>query len=155
MFHVKSFARLALIASFAFLPDCSGDAKRLWDTVGAVSGAVSTATVPGYTVVAAVQTFDGLELAGAAYLGLPRCTAMSGPACRVPSATPVIKGASRSGRVARSELKAQLRSVCAADFAAGRECSAGIPVASYDTLIAANKTIDDATAAWRIATGKK
>lgn len=148
---MKHFARIAAVALISIAATgCSKDFTRLWDGVGAVANA----TVPGYTVVAAVQSFDGLELAGAAYLGLPRCTATSGPACRVPSATPIIKGASQSGRVARSELKRQLRAVCAADFAAGRECSAGIPVASYNTLIAANKTIEDSTAAWRAATGR-
>lgn len=150
MFPVKHFASIVLIAALAFLPDCSGDAKRFWDGIGTVANA----TVPGYTVVAAVQSFDGLELAAAAYLGLPRCTATSGAACRIPSATPIIKGASQSGRIARTTLKGQLMAVCAADFAAGRECSAGIPVASYNTLIAASKTIEDSTAAWRVATGK-
>ncbi len=150
MFHGKHFASLALIASLAFLPDCSGDAKRFWDGVSAVS----SATVPGYAVVAAAKAFDGLELAGAEYLNLRRCTATSGPVCHVPSATPIIKGASQSGRIARRDLKAQLAQVCAADFAANRECAAGVPVASYNALIAANQSIEDATAAWRAATGK-
>ncbi len=122
--------------------------------VGELFNTVSGTSVPGYTVVAAAQAFDGSELIGAAYLGLPRCTPTSGPACRAPSATPIIKGAFQSGRIARNELKAQVRIACAADFAASRECSAGIPVASYNTLIAATKTINDATAAYRAATGK-
>lgn len=147
---MKHLARIALIASLALLAGCSGDTKRFWD----VAETVASASVPGYTVVAAAQAFDGSQLVAAAYLGLPRCTATSGPACRAPSATPVIKGAFRSGRIARNELKAQLRAACAADFRAGRECSAGIPVASYNTLVAATRTIDDATAAYRAATGK-
>lgn len=152
---MKHFASFALAASLAFaVSGCSGDAKRFWDDLGVVSGTVAGATVPGYTVVAAVQSFDGLELVGASYLGLRRCSATSGPLCRVPGATPILKGASQSGRVARATLESQLRAVCAADFAAGRQCTAGIPVASYNTLIAANKTIDDATAAYRAATGK-
>lgn len=151
---MKHFARLAIIASLAFLPDCSGDAKRFWDTVGTGVSAVSGATVPGYMVVIAVKTFDGLELAGAEYLGLRRCTATSGPVCRVPSATPIIKGARNAGRIARRDLKTELAAACAGDFAAARECSAGIPVASYNTLISANKTIEDSTAAWRAATGR-
>lgn len=151
MKHLSRLAGLAVAAAtLLVIPDCSGDAKRFWDGVGTVANA----TVPGYTVVAAVQSFDGLELAGAEYLGLRRCTATSGPVCRVPSATPIIKGASQSGRIARTALKGQLMAVCAADFAAGRECSAGIPVGSYNALIAATKTIEDATAAWRVATGK-
>lgn len=146
-----SFRNWIAASSLALvLAGCSGDAKRLWDGIGAVS----STTVPGYTVVAAAQAFDGAELGAAAYLGLPRCTAASGPACRAPSATPVIKGAFRSGRIARDELKAQLRIACAADFAAARECSAGIPIASYNTLVAATRTIEDAIVAWRAATGK-
>ncbi len=148
---MKHFARFAAAAALAsVLVGCSGDAKRFWDGVGAVS----SATVPGYTVVAAARAFDGSELLAAAYLGLPRCAATSGPFCRIPSATPVIKGAFQSGRLARDELKVQLRAACAVDFAAGRECSAGIPIASYNTLVAATKTIDEATAAYRAATGK-
>lgn len=150
-FHVKHVARLTVIAAIAFVATgCSEDIQRFWSGVSAVSGA----TVPGYTVVAAAQAFDGSELMGAAYLRLQRCTATSGPVCRIPAATPIIKGAFGSGRIARDELKVQLRAACSADFAAGRECSAGIPVASYDTLVAATKTIDDATAAWRAATAK-
>lgn len=148
---MKHFARFAaVVAAVAVLAGCSGDAKRFWDGVGYVS----RATVPGYTVVAAAQAFNGLELVGAAYLDLPRCTARSGPACRVPSATPIIKGAAHSGRIALDDLKVQLRAACAADFEASRECNAGIPVASYNTLVAATKTIDNATAAYRAATGK-
>lgn len=146
---MKKIANIIAAASLAFiLAGCAG--TRVGDLIGTVSGA----TVPGYTVVAAVQSFDGLQLVGAAYLDLPRCTATSGVACRIPSATPVIKGAAQSGRIARNELKAQVRTACAADFAANRECSAGIPVASYSTLTAATKTIEDATAAYRAATGK-
>lgn len=141
--------RFALIASLALvLAGCVG--KNVTSLISTVSGA----TVPGYTVVAAAQAFDGSELIAAAYLRLPRCTAMSGPVCRVPSATPVIKGAFLSGRIARNALKAQVRQACAAEFAASQPCNAGIPVASYDTLVAATKTIDDATAAYRAATGK-
>lgn len=149
---MKHFGRLfAAAALVTTLAGCSAaDVGRLWQG----AGAVSSATVPGYTVVAAAQSFDGSELVAAAYLGLPRCTATSGPFCRVPGATPIIKGAFRSGRIAREELKVQLRAACSADFAAAKECSAGIPVASYNTLIAATKTIDDATAAYRAATGK-
>ncbi len=148
---MKHFSRIAIIvASLALLPDCSGNAARFWQGVGTVS----SATVPGYTVVAAAQAFDGSELLAAAYLDLQRCSATSGPVCRVPSATPVIKGAFRSGRLARNKLKALVRQACAAEFAAGQPCNAGIPVASYNTLVAATKTIDDATAAYRAATGK-
>jgi hypothetical protein len=146
---VKRFARLAVAFALAVvLTGCAGT------RVGELFNTVSGATVPGYTVVAAAQAFDASEIAAAAYLGLPRCTATSGPACRIPSATPIIKGAFQSGRIARNELKVQLRAACTAEFNAGQPCSAGIPVASYNTLVAATKTIDDATAAWRAATGK-
>lgn len=145
---VRFFTRLSLATAIAvILSGCVG--TRVGDLIGTVSGA----TVPGYTVVAAAQAFDGSELAAAAFLGLPRCP-RNAPLCRPPSATPIIKGAFQSGRIARNELKVQLRAACAADYAANRECTAGIPVASYNTLIAATKTIDDATAAWRAATGK-
>lgn len=150
-FHVKHLFRPALLAAaLSTLPGCSADVGRFFAGVSAVT----TATVPGYTVIAAAQAFDGSQLAAAAYLQLPRCSTWSGPACRAPSATPIIKGAFRSGRIARDEIKVQLRAACAPDFAVGRECSAGIPVASYNTLVAATKTIDDATSAYRAATGR-
>src|SRR6185436_19053369 len=108
--------------------------------------------VPGYTVVAAAQAFDGSQLVAAAYLRLPPCPASRSIGCRVPADTPIIKGAFLSGRIARSELLVQLRAACAAEYAAGAECTAGIPIASYNTLVAATRTIDDVTAAYRSAT---
>lgn len=149
---MKHFLRTCLIATSLVLglTGCSRDFQSFWDGVSAVS----TATVSATTVVVAAQSFDGLELVAAAYLDLPSCRAVSGPACRVPSATPIIKGAAKSGRIARNELKAQLRIACAAEYAAGKECTAGIPIASYNTLVAATKTIENATAAYRAVTGK-
>lgn len=147
MFHVKRLAAVALLAMA--LGGCAG----LQTIVGDVR-AVSGATVPGYAVVAASKTFDGTEVAAAAYLDLPNCARTSSPLCRVSGATPIIKGAFKSGRIARDALKVQLRAACAVDYAAGRECSAGIPVASYNTLVAATKTIEAQIAAYRTATGK-
>lgn len=141
---MKQFA--LIIAAALALPGCS-NVTKFWESA-------SGATVPGSTVVAAAQAYDGIELVGAAYLGLPRCSPTGGPICRVSSATPIIKGAFGSGRIARNELKVQLRAACGAEYAAQKECAAGIPVASYNTLVAATKTIEDATAAYRAATGK-
>lgn len=152
---MKTIIRLAVTAGLALMAaGCSADFTRFFAGVGTVAGTVAGATVPGYTVIAAAQTFDGSQLVAAAYLRLPICRPTSGPACRVRSATSIIKGAFAAGRIARNELKVQLRAACAAEFAARTECTAGIPVASYNTLVAATRTIDDATAAWRAATGK-
>lgn len=149
------FVRTVAVSLLAIaLGACSADFARFWQGVGAVTATVTSATVPGYTVIAAAQTFDGAQLAAAAYLRLPLCRGTS-VACRVASATPIIKGAFRSGRIARDELKVQVRTACREDFAARRECTAGIPVASYNTLVAATRTIDDATAAWRMATAAR
>lgn len=148
---MKQHLKIVFAAVLALaVAGCSGDIKRFWDS----ATAISKTTVPGSVVLASAQAFDGAELFGAAYLDLPLCTARSGPACRIRSATPIIKGAFQSGRIARDELKAQLRIACAVEYAADKECTAGIPIANYNTLIAATKTIEDATAAWRMATGK-
>lgn len=146
----RAASLLVSIAAALAVASCSTGSSRLWEGVEAVS----SATVSAKTVFVAAQSFGGAELAAATYLGLRRCTEATRPICREPGATPIIKGASQSGRIARDELKAQLRVACAAEFAAGTECDKGIPVASYNTLVRATEAISRATAAYRTATGQ-
>lgn len=124
--------------------------KNLWDGIGAISGT----TVSGQTVLIAAKTFDGVEIFATNYLSLRRCASDTRPICRESSATPIIKGAIQSGRIARNNLKTQLRAACAVEFAATQNCTAGIPIVNYNTLVAATNTIKDATAAYRAATNQ-
>lgn len=140
---------VAIVAVSLSIAGCA-ELSSFWSGVGVVTGA----SVPGYQVVAAAQSFDASELVAAAYLRLPACTAGRALGCHAPSDTPMINGAFRSGRIARDALKVQLRAACSTAYAANQECTAGIPVASYNTLVAATQTIDNATAAYRAATGK-
>lgn len=147
---MKRLSTIAAIAAVSLAVTGCAQIASFWAGVGVVAGA----TVPGYTVVAAAQSFDASELVAAAYLRLPTCTVSSGPACHRPADTPLIKGAFLSGRIARDELKVQLRAACSTQYAANQECTAGIPVASYNTLVAATQTIDSATAVYRAAIGR-
>lgn len=148
MNHVLRLAIAAVVAST--LAACTRDTQLFLEG----AHAVSTAEVSGTAIVVATRAFGGAELLAASYLNLRRCTQGTRPLCREASATPVIKGAVYSGRIARDELKAQLRAVCAAEYAVGAECTKGIPVASYNTLVRATKTLEDAMAAYRAATNQ-
>lgn len=147
---MNRLSTIVAIAAVSLSVAGCAELSSFWSGVGVVTGA----SVPGYQVVAAAQSFDASQLAAASYLRLPTCTALNNIGCHRPADTPIIKGAFLSGRIARNELKVQLRAACATQYAAGQECSTGIPVASYNTLIAATQTIDNATAAYRAATGK-
>lgn len=147
---VKHLSKLLACAALSLTISGCAEISRFWAGVSVVAGA----SVPGYQVVAAAQSFDASELVAAAYLRLPTCTVSSGPACHRPADTPLIKGAFLSGRIARDELKVQLRAACSTQYAANQECTAGIPVASYNTLVAATQTIDSATAVYRAAIGR-
>jgi hypothetical protein len=59
-------------------------------------------------VVAAVQSFEGLQAVGAAYLRLPTCTAKSGYACHDRRATAPINAAFLAGRLARNDAIAYM-----------------------------------------------
>lgn len=127
---------------------------ELVNDLGAITGEVSGASVSATTVTVAAKSFDSLQLLAASYLGLKICTATNRPICREKAATPIINGAIQSGRIARNALKKQLRTACAAQFAQRVPCTAGIPVASYNTLVAATGAISDATSAYRAATNQ-
>ena len=108
--------------------------------------AVSTVTQASVTpeeVTLAASAFDGFEVLATNYNRLRRCDGSNGPVCRDPSVTPVLRAAVRTGRVARNNLKQFLRD------------HPGQPLGTqgdYDALVAATKTIRDATAAYRTAT---
>lgn len=152
---MNRFASTLAAASCALALASCGPGATLSNLLPAPLASALSASIPAKDVIVGSKTFDGLEVAAAGYLDLPVCRDSNRPFCHERSATPTIKGAVRSGRIARNMLKAQVRQACAQEFAAGVECTKGIPVASYNTLIAASKTIDDATAAWRAATNRK
>jgi hypothetical protein len=146
---MKLIRILVASALMSVLASCQNGSGTLFDAVSTVS----TASIPAQPAVAAIQAFDGVQVLAASYVSLRRCTATNRPICREAGATQIIRGAANSGRIARNEVKRQLRLACAQEFAQGAPCFKGIPVASYNTLIAASKTINDATAAYRAATG--
>lgn len=133
--------RAMLTAAVLVLPlGACAQIQTAWE----VATAASQVEVSGQTVVVAIQAFDGAQVLATNYLRLPRCTSANRPICREPSARPIIKGAIYSGREARNNLKALLRS----------NAGKSIPVGNYNTLIAATNTIRDATAAYRAATNQ-
>lgn len=136
--------RLAILLTAVAVAGCSG---TLINGISTVAGA----SVSAKAVFAIAQSFGAAEIAAANYLRLPRCAPATRPICREPGATPVIKGAARSGRIARDAMKRELRAACAVEFDAGVECEKSIPVANYNTLATAITTISDATAAYRAA----
>lgn len=115
---------------------------------------VTSATISAKTAIAAIQTFNGLQVLAVSYVGLPLCTATNRPICREPGAKEIIRGASRAGRVARNALEDQIESACSTEFAQNVECNNPIPVGSYNSLVNDLNAIKDATAAYRAAVGK-
>lgn len=65
--------------------------------------AATTASVDPQALIVAANTFDGLQATAKNYLRLPRCSTVSGPACRSPAATPFIIKTVRAGRDARNK----------------------------------------------------
>jgi hypothetical protein len=76
-----------------------------------VENAVSTLTSTQINynyVVAGIQSFEGLQKVGAAYLRLPTCTMTSGPICHDRRATAPIRAAFLAGRKARNDALAYM-----------------------------------------------
>lgn len=68
---------------------------------------ISDASVSPTAVIIAANGFDAIEVTAANYLTLPRCPKVT--VCRDPQATKVLIPAIKSGRIARNNLKAFLR----------------------------------------------
>lgn len=101
----KLFTALVLAVALggcATLQNLQRDVQIVWDVA-------TSAKVSPTAVLIAANSFDALEASATNYLRLPRCSAVSGPVCRSPSASRAIIPAVRAGIRARNDLKAFYR----------------------------------------------
>jgi hypothetical protein len=70
--------------------------------------ALNSAQINYNYATAGVQSFEGLQKVGAAYLRLPTCTASGGPVCHDRRATAPIRAAFIAGRQARNDVLAYM-----------------------------------------------
>ena len=140
---MKHIARLAAVAFFALsLAGCAGTLAKVDSFVSSVSSTVSSVAVTPKDVVIAASAYDVVAVTATNYQRLRRCTGSNGPACRDPALRKKIDAAVYAGRAARNNLKAYLRA---------HPGVTTVKLADYDTLVAATKTLQDATAAYRAA----
>ncbi len=131
--HTYGHAWLALIPLLMALGGCN--------TLSMIAGA---SVNPNYAY-ALVETFNGFETSADGYLRLAPCVSGGSAVCRNPAAVKAIVAAVRTGRTARNAVVAALHSTN----------GAAIPVASYDTLSAAVRTLQSAYANYQIALPSK
>ena len=136
------FSRLAVAAVLAIsLAGCAGTLDKIDSFVSSATSVVNSAVTPKDVVIAA-SAYDVVAVTATNYQRLRRCTGSNGPACRDPALRKKIDAAVYAGRAARNNLKAYLRA---------NPGITTVRLADYDTLVAATKTLQDATAAYRAA----
>lgn len=101
--------RLLIIPLVALSLGGCGTVRDIGDKVGAVYTAATTSKLSRDDVVLARTVFNGLEITATKYLRLRRCTGTNGPLCRDPAWTPTIIASVKSGRAARNDLTAFMR----------------------------------------------
>lgn len=136
------FSRLAVTAVLAIsLAGCAGTLDKIDSFVSSATSVINSALTPKDVVIAA-SAYDVVAVTATNYQRLPRCNGSNGPVCRDPAARKKIDAAIYAGRAARNNLKAYLRA---------HPGVTTVQLADYDTLVAATKTLQDATAAYRAA----
>ena len=135
------FSRLAVAAVLAIsLAGCAGTLDKIDSFVSSATSVVNSAVTPKDVVIAA-SAYD-VAVTATNYQRLRRCNGSNGPVCRDPALRKKIDAAVYAGRAARNNLKAYLRA---------NPGITTVRLADYDTLVAATKTLQDATAAYRAA----
>ena len=136
------FSRLAVAAVLAIsLAGCAGTLDKIDSFVSSATSVVNSAVTPKDVVIAA-SAYDVVAVTATNYQRLRRCNGSNGPVCRDPALRKKIDAAVYAGRAARNNLKAYLRA---------NPGITTVRLADYDTLVAATKTLQDATAAYRAA----
>lgn len=95
--------RLLLVAALALGIGGCAQLNTLYQT----ATTLSDASVSPTAVIVAANSFDAIEVTATNYLTLPKCPKAT--ICRDPQATKVLIPAIKSGRIARNNLKAFLR----------------------------------------------
>lgn len=144
---MRRLASILLVVSLAFtVGGCAAELAKLKAGYQAAQNAIMSplaGEIAPKAALAAVSTFDGLEVIATRWWRLPRCTGTNGPLCRDPAYGDRIDAAVMSGRSARNNIKAFIKD----------HRGAAVPSTLYDVIIAANTTINEATAAYRAALG--
>lgn len=145
MRYLRGFAALCVVAVVG-----GGCATQFGERIQSVASiasvtssaasAVSSATVDPKAIIVAANAFDAIEVTAKNYLRLQRCGATSGPVCRSPAATRPLIAAVRSGREARKNALAFLKSH------PGQLGPGGL----YDALDASIKTVQAIFANYKI-----
>lgn len=129
--------------AFVLALGVAGCAQQL-QQAGSFVQTITTATVPADAVIVARVAFNSAQSLATNYLRLRRCTGSNGPICRDQALTVRIGNAVLSGRQARNELAQLMRA----------NPGGSVPVANYETMVAATNVINDLTAGYKAATGR-